>query len=736
MEWLGAAIGVAGIVVDVAAVLRVFEPDRAALPSVGAGGGLVAITVRCRAYARPAGDRSGGRSDGLPSSEATAGQRVRVVRTAEGGWFEPFADWTTSWGARWSPDGSMLAAFSHRDGGAPTLAVWHAGDQTIRDLAISGGTHFTFERPQWVLNGRALIAETYGGESAVEGRGGSHGGSRPVSVRVLRSDDDLENSLAAPVLDASDLTLIGLNGTRRVLAEGWTVRSWRVAPDGRRVGCLRLSRLDTTRHELRFDLEIIDLESGRVTTAARKITQQYGLGWSWSPDGLSIAYLSSVEHGTDELWVVGADGTGRRRLVGGGNGRFAGEGAGDSRYQAPRWLDDHTVVWHREGAGFLSVPLGPGGPALVPTPTGEVEQWLIDPDGSAPVVDSTGAFYSVRSSAGQVALDRIDPVQGARDTVGRYPGSISPSQLHVGGWPGGGAFLMRTAGQPGQLWIADPDGARRVASLNPDLKPVHAVRRASWGGGEAALAAGVLVPVGSPPESGWPLVINVYGGDRGSRLVDRYEPDNGIIHPSLLTSQGWAVVYPDLPLTDSDPMPQFAPLLRAALDQLPDVVPIDRSRIALVGNSYGSYTVLSLLVTMPKTFCAAAVSAPLINPLASYGALYGDGRSFEGLWENGQGRMGCPPWEAPQRWLDNSPYLYLDRVEAPVLIGVGGPGLPGEEAQAEQLFAGLRRLGRKAELRHYPGQGHAPTSWGPKAYSDFANRIIDWITQSAPTDPS
>ncbi|WP_188893183.1 alpha/beta hydrolase family protein [Microlunatus endophyticus] len=465
-----------------------------------------------------------------------------------------------------------------------------------------------------------------------------------------------------------------------------------------------------------------------MTTAAREIPQQYGLAWSWSPDGATIAYLASEQHSADELWVAAADGTGSRRLIGSADGRYGGFRAGDSHYQAPRWLDHHTVIWHREGEGFLSVPLASGNPTLVPTPTGQVEQWLIDPDESSIPVESADFLYSVRSSAGQVALDQIDPTHGSRRTVTSLPGSISPSQLHVGGWRGGGTFLIQSADQPGELWIGEPEGARRIASLNPYLEPVHTARRISWGEGEAGLAAGVLVPAGSPPATGWPVVISVYGGDRGSRRVDQYEPENGILYPSLLTSRGWAVVYPDLPLTDIDPMRQFAPLVRAALDHLSEVVPINRRRIALIGNSYGSYTALSLLVTMPKTFCAAAVSAPLINPLASYGALYADGRSLEGFWENAQGRMGCPPWEAPQRWLENNPYLWLDRVDAPVLIGVGGPGLPGEEAQAEQLFAGLRRLGRRAELRHYPREGHAPSSWGTAAYGDFATRIVDWIT--------
>jgi predicted peptidase len=93
-------------------------------------------------------------------------------------------------------------------------------------------------------------------------------------------------------------------------------------------------------------------------------------------------------------------------------------------------------------------------------------------------------------------------------------------------------------------------------------------------------------------------------------------------------------MFPDLPISDHDPMRQFAPLLRSALDHLPHHL-VDPSRIAIIGNSYGSYTALSLLVTMPGTFSAAAISAPLANPLASYAALRSDGAALTAF---GKGR--------------------------------------------------------------------------------------------------
>lgn len=108
------------------------------------------------------------------------------------------------------------------------------------------------------------------------------------------------------------------------------------------------------------------------------------------------------------------------------------------------------------------------------------------------------------------------------------------------------------------------------------------------------------MPHGPAPQAGWPLLVSVYGSQT-SKVVDDYDPDNGILHASLLTSRGWAVMFPDLPIGDHDPMTQFAPLVRSALDHVPHHL-VDVSRIALIGNSYGSYTVLSLLVTMADAF--------------------------------------------------------------------------------------------------------------------------------------
>ena len=707
-------------VVGVADVLALVEPDRAALPTLGAAGELLAVTVRRRADAPPPfADRSALPMSGLPA-EAALGQRIRVWRVRDGTWFDPFKAWSVSWGARWSPDGRLLAGFVHRDSTGPQVAVWDSATGELRVLEVPAAPFFTFERPTWVLGGTALVVETRSTPRA----GAPGPDAAAIPVRILRSPDT--DVAREDPLDSSDLTRIELDGTSTVLVRSWTVRAWRVSPDGDRVGCLQLSRLATEEHQAYFDLSVVDVRTGTVVTLARSIPQSYGLGWSWSPDGTQLAYLAITAHRADELWLVAADGLSAPRVITDGGGAWLARDASDGDYQAPRWLDAETVVWHREGLGFVTVALATGETTVTATPESAAEQWLTDVDDPTPPLAVDGMFYSIRSTDAGFAVDRITPRRGRRATVADVVGAASASLLQVGGWLGGGAFIARSAQQPGEIWLVEGETARRLAELNPGRAGVHTAQRMSWTEDGQQVAAGLLLPSGLRPEAGWPLFINVYGGSHSSTLIDDYDPTNGLVHASLLTSRGWAVMFPDLPMSDRSPMHQFAPMLSAALNRLPEGL-VDPTRITIGGNSYGSYTTLSLLVTMPATFTAAVISAPLVNPLASYAALRDDGAALDGLWEKGQGRLGSPPWVNPQTWVENSPFLRLDRVRAPLLIGVGTRGLPGEVAQAEQLFGGLRRLDRTAELRRYEGEGHAPVTWSPAAYTDFAQRLLEWI---------
>jgi len=64
----------------------------------------------------------------------------------------------------------------------------------------------------------------------------------------------------------------------------------------------------------------------------------------WSPDGHRIAYVHQVNDGARELWVMNADGSGKRRLT--ASGTVGG---------SPSWSPDGSRIVYASRAGYLTV---------------------------------------------------------------------------------------------------------------------------------------------------------------------------------------------------------------------------------------------------------------------------------------------------------------------------------------------------------------------------------------------
>jgi len=88
--------------------------------------------------------------------------------------------------------------------------------------------------------------------------------------------------------------------------------------------------------------------------------------------------------------------------------------------------------------------------------------------------------------------------------------------------------------------------------------------------------------------------------------------------------------------------------------------------------------------------------------------------------------MGGTLWEFPKRYVENSPVFHLDKVETPLLL------IHGVEdfvpiAQAEEMFSGLRRLGKRVSLVRYSGAGHG--FWSYENVVDHWQRVIAWFDE-------
>jgi dipeptidyl aminopeptidase/acylaminoacyl peptidase len=137
------------------------------------------------------------------------------------------------------------------------------------------------------------------------------------------------------------------------------------------------------------------------------------------------------------------------------------------------------------------------------------------------------------------------------------------------------------------------------------------------------------------------------------------------------------------------------------------------------------------LITQTKRFKAAVGLAGLSDLISNYGIFdarsrysFG-GSSFFSSWsEGGQGRMGVPIWEDRLQWIENSPIFYLNKVTTPLLMLHGDLDFVSL-AQAEEVFSGLKRLEKQAELVRYFGEGHVLSK--PANIRDSWQRIAAWF---------
>jgi dipeptidyl aminopeptidase/acylaminoacyl peptidase len=153
----------------------------------------------------------------------------------------------------------------------------------------------------------------------------------------------------------------------------------------------------------------------------------------------------------------------------------------------------------------------------------------------------------------------------------------------------------------------------------------------------------------------------------------------------------------------------------------------DPDRLGVMGHSYGAYSVLSLIV-QTRRFKAAMESDGMGDLISAYGQMQRDGTSFHtSIMEQGQGLIGGTPWELRQRYIENSPLFYFDRVETPLLIVHGSEDTAVPAFLGDEVFVALRRLGKHVEYAKYEGENHSPLNWSYPNQTDLCNRLIDWF---------
>ena len=150
----------------------------------------------------------------------------------------------------------------------------------------------------------------------------------------------------------------------------------------------------------------------------------------------------------------------------------------------------------------------------------------------------------------------------------------------------------------------------------------------------------------------------------------------------------------------------------------------DPERLAITGQSNGGYGVLSLIVQTNR-FKAAVDRMGPANLISAYTQMTETGLSaYTGEMVV---RTGGSLWEKRDKFIENSPIFYFDRVQTPLLIIQGTADTQNMVARSDEVFVSLRLLGKEVEYARYVGETHGVTEWTFPNQVDYLNRVIAWF---------
>jgi len=664
----------------------------------------------------------------------------------------------------WSPDGNYLAFYSDRSG---TEKIWLWERQTGQLRQVSDAIprpFFNFQVVRWTPDSRQIVAKVLPAGMTLEQAADLVTPATPATATETKPSGVTVTVYSSPAAgkggkDASpekplesnswmnrylgDLALIDVsNGRVEHVVTGIKPLGFWVSPNGKYLAYMAWQGIEENTQQPVYQLALVSLADRKSRVLVPKLKQEYGISVSWAPNSSTLAYTTS-ENG--DCYVVSIDGGEPQNLTPGTHPPFIDE------HRAPLWDANGDIVYllsteeygrvgsnkiwgasltHRTLQQITEIPNHVILEAVAPVIGGR----LWSPDGQSMIVlarneeTKAAGFYRVGLAGGVVTLLFEEPRYFGGESI--FTTDISRDGKLL-------AYVAQDAQHPEDIWVSGADfrDRRRVSHINPQIENVSLgkSRIIDWRGidGEQ-LHGGLLLPANYQEGTRYPLIVDVYGGSYRSSTVYRFGlSGSGVENLQLLATRGYAVLLPDTPLRKGTPMQDLLKTVMPGVDRVVEMGIADPERLGVMGHSYGGYSTLSLIVQTTR-FKAAVDSAGPADLISFYGDLDKSGAAGGIGWsESGQGGMVGTPWQYRDRYIENSPLFYLDRVETPVLIVQGD--LDPIWKQADEVFVGLRRLGKEVVYAKYHGEEHWEGTWSLANVQDYWSRVLDWFDRHLDT---
>ncbi len=487
-----------------------------------------------------------------------------------------------------------------------------------------------------------------------------------------------------------------------------------------------------------FDLHVVDLGSGERRQVAKRLRHAKSL----SPGGTHVVYYDG-----GHWYLHDVEKRESRNVTAGLEVPFANE---DHDYPSPApdygmagWLADDSAVLIYDKYDIWRVPTDGGEPTCLTAGRGREGDYSfrvvdLDPEESAlepgePLLltayhqkQKHDGFYVVRGDGtleklyetGEHRLHFVakaedaDRVLWTRESYTEFPD-------------------LRTS----RLWR--PAESKPLSDVNPQIADF------AWGEAELVewtsldglpLQGALIKPGNYEPGKRYPVLVYFYRFF-SQRVRDFNEPV--VNHrPSfpLYASNGYAVFLPDVRFEIGRPGFSATKSLVPGIQKLIDSGVADPDAIGLHGHSWSGYQA-AFVITQTDIFAAAVAGAPVSNMTSAYsGIRWGTGLARQFQYEQSQSRIGGSLWEYPERYVENSPVFFADRIDTPLLIQFGDKDEAVPWYQGIELYLAMRRLGKDCVFLQYRDEPHHLKKYPNKL--DYSIKMKEYFDHHLKGEPA
>jgi dipeptidyl aminopeptidase/acylaminoacyl peptidase len=585
---------------------------------------------------------------------------------------------------KWSPDGTELAFASTRSGKSQIYVLSQKGGEARQVTFLPSGA----SNPVWSPDGSKLAFNTsLKPDQTVLDEEVEKKQEKPVPLEVtkMKYKSDGEGfwqgkfkQVAVVDVKSGELTQV-TEGAYSVNLYGWS-------PDGKYIA---IGADATEEDDLSFTYDVYLLEL--ATKEWTKVTdgKGYFAGVSWSPDGNylgMIGHHKEYENATQaKIWLYHLS---TKELI----------------CTTPDWdvpVGDNMVGDFQQGAVSSGL------------------QWTSDSQGfyfTASDHGNTVIYYSDRRGAITTVLAGEQHVYGLSvhsESQQAIAAISSPTEI-------GDLYLLSLAGDGNLEKLTHVNRLEDVVLSKPEAIEFEGAN--GW-----KVHGWLMKPVNFKQGEKYPLILEIHGGPHamyGNTYMNEFQ---------ILAAKGYAVLYVN-PRGSHGYGQEFVNAVRSdygggdyqdlmlAVDYvLKNYNFIDENRLGVTGGSYGGF-MTNWIVGHTNRFKAAVTQRSISNWISFYGV--SDIGYYFTEWQH------AADFRDIQTLWKHSPLAYIEKVETPLLILHSEKDYRCPIEQAEQLFIGLKRLGKQTKFVRFPEENHELSRSGkPSLRKSRLDYIANWFEE-------